>query len=121
MTIKKADVGKEIANQFIAGLESLLSTAKAGGVKAVKQKHTLRSIPLEMFVLPKTTVRDIVEARTSLGVSQPVFAAILGVAPQSVKAWEQGTKKPPGTVRRLIDEMRRNPQYWLKRFDLVGA
>jgi len=66
-------------------------------------------ISLKKFELPPVTVRGIIKVRDSLGVSQPVFAKILGVSPQSVKAWEQGSKLPPGTVRRLIDEMKRNP------------
>lgn len=45
-----------------------------------------------------------------LGVSQPLFARILGVSPAAVKAWEQGNKKPSGTARRLMQLFERDPQ-----------
>jgi len=118
VTTKKKAAGAAIAEEFIAGFKSLVATAKAGGLEAVKRKHTIRSVPSKKFELPPVTVRGIIEVRDSLGVSQPIFAKILGVSPQSVKAWEQGSKSPPGTVRRLIDEMKRNPGYWRERFAL---
>lgn len=36
-------------------------------------------------------------------VSQPIFATILNVSPETVRAWEQGQKSPGGSARRLLE------------------
>ena len=48
-----------------------------------------------------------------LRVSQPIFARMLGVSPSTVKAWEQGTKRPNGPARRLLQIVSRNPSEFL--------
>ncbi len=40
--------------------------------------------------------------RKKFDISQPVFAAYLNVSPATVKAWEQGAKKPSGASLRLL-------------------
>lgn len=55
--------------------------------------------------------------KNKLNVSQPVFALYLGVASGSVKAWEQGQKKPGASARRLMDLLAREPDLilgWIK-------
>ena len=108
----------QIEASFIAGLEELLVSATAGGLKALRAKHTLRSTAGKPFELPLITSEAVVAARESLGVSQTVFAMILGVSSQSVRAWEQGTKPPSGAARRLIGEIHATPEHWKKRFGL---
>ena len=106
---------------FIAGMEQLIATAEEGGLELVKARHGLRTIPPGPFELPAITSKEVVAARESLGVSQTVFAKILGASPQSVRAWEQGTKPPSGVARRLIGEIRTSPDYWRSRFGLGTA
>jgi putative transcriptional regulator len=60
---------------------------------------------LDALCLPplKTyTADDIRRIRHTARVSQAVFAHILGVGPITVQKWEQGTKKPGGASRRLL-------------------
>lgn len=45
-----------------------------------------------------------------IGVSQPVFASVLGVRPQTVKAWEQGLNEPSDMAKRLLEIIATNPQ-----------
>ena len=52
----------------------------------------------------------------TLGVSQSVFAGLLGVSPKLVEAWESGRNTPDGPVRRLIELIERNPRTFLKRY-----
>jgi putative transcriptional regulator len=47
--------------------------------------------------------RRIKAMRTRLDISQPVFAAYLNVSPSTVKAWEQGLKRPAGASLKLLD------------------
>ncbi|MBU0506633.1 MAG: transcriptional regulator [bacterium] len=47
--------------------------------------------------------KQIIDLRKNVfKVSQPVFAALLNVKPSTVKAWEQGLKKPSSAAMRLL-------------------
>jgi putative transcriptional regulator len=48
------------------------------------------------------TAEDVQRIRHAVRVSQDVFAHILGVGAATVQKWEQGTKKPNGAARRLL-------------------
>lgn len=55
------------------------------------------------------------QTRSMLGASQGVFAQFLGVSRKAVQDWEQGATPPHGSACRLMDEIRRDPKYWLNR------
>lgn len=59
---------------------------------------------------PEYDSSRIIGLREGLGVSQPVFADIVGVKPITVKAWEQGNKVPSGAARRLLQVLETQPQ-----------
>jgi putative transcriptional regulator len=61
------------------------------------------------------------ETRRILGASQAIFAQFLGVSPSAVQDWEQGAKPPKGSARRLMDEIRQNPDYWLRRLQELST
>jgi len=98
-------------------MESLLATMKAGGLAAVDKKVTIRKVRVARFEVPPLGKREVVAIRASLGVSQPVFAALIGVSAALVRAWEQGTKLPAGVALRFLAEVRRNPEYWKARVE----
>jgi DNA-binding XRE family transcriptional regulator len=51
--------------------------------------------------------------RLSLGISQPVFAELIGVSGILVQSWERGVRKPSPLARRLLDTISRDPGGWL--------
>jgi len=53
---------------------------------------------------------------TTLGVSQAVFARLLGVSPKLVEAWESGRNAPAGPVCRLFELIERDPRAFLRRY-----
>lgn len=108
---KHSPVGRLI----IEGLDELIETLEAGGMAAVEKKFTVRRVKVTRFDVPSLKKADIVAIRASLGVSQPVFASLLGVSPALVKGWEQGLRKPSGIALRFLAEIRRNPKYWKGR------
>jgi DNA-binding transcriptional regulator YiaG len=62
------------------------------------------------------------QTRELLDCSQVVFGRLLGVSTQTVRSWEQGRNLPHPVARRLMDEIRRNPDYWRGRLrELVEA
>ncbi len=119
MKTKQKDMAKQIGAEMIAGMEQLLATLQAGGQKAVDEKYGIPPPPGVAVPVPSAGKKDVKAARQALGVSQPVFALILGASVQAVRAWEQGTKPPSGVARRLIGEIRHDPAYWRKRFGLA--
>lgn len=56
--------------------------------------------------------------RRQLGVPQRVFAVMLGVSVNTVRAWEQGCKTPSPMARRFLDKVMDDPEAsldWLRR------
>jgi len=58
------------------------------------------------------TPKDVRKLRQTLGVSQPLFARLMGVSTVLVQSWEQGQRTPSPMARRLLDEVRRDPHRW---------
>jgi DNA-binding transcriptional regulator YiaG len=56
-------------------------------------------------------VRDV---REKLGVSQAVFARLVGVSDVLVRSWERGSRTPAEVARRLLDRMRERPAEFAK-------
>jgi putative transcriptional regulator len=54
-----------------------------------------------------------------LNVSQAIFAKILNVSVQAVRAWEQGDKTPKGTTTRLLQIIEKDPTYFIKSISEV--
>lgn len=110
---------KSVGELIAAGLEEFaeeLQRDKAG----VSKKFTCHKITLDLH--PTTygpeTVR---QTRQLMGSSQAVFAQFLGVATNTVRAWEQGINQPSDTAARLMDEIRHDPNYWRKRMAEVAV
>ena len=65
--------------------------------------------------------REVRRVRHKLGVSQPVFAQLLGVSTILEQSWEQGRRIPSLMARRLLDEIDRAPQRWISVLQPVQA
>ncbi len=57
---------------------------------------------------------EIVAIRKSLGMSQAVFASVIGVTPASVMNWEYGRRTPSGPVCRLLRIAAKTPEVLLE-------
>jgi len=102
---KKRNIGDEI----IADLKELHAVLRAK--VPLREKYTVRTVravpePLEYSAL------DVKQTRELVGVSQPVFARMLGVSSALVRSWECGQRKPAPIARRLLDLIRANPSNW---------
>lgn len=94
-------------NKYFENLKEGLDAA----VQFERGKLDLKTTKLAIPDLPPKLSKKSIKALREdiLGVSQPLFARILGVSPAAVKAWEQGIKKPSGTARRLMQLFESNP------------
>lgn len=110
--MRKASVGERI----LARLKGFDEALKNG--EAIADKFTCRRVVLDLPPTPYDP--DLVkETRKILGASQAMFAQFLGVSVKTVRSWEQGINVPNDMACRFMDEIRRNPKYWLERF--LGA
>jgi putative transcriptional regulator len=80
----------------------------------ISKRFTCRTIRLNLSDKPYSA-KLVKKTRETLGVSQAIFAQFLGVSASAVQDWEQGAKHPHGSARRLMDEIRDNPEYWRRR------
>lgn len=88
---------------------SRLDSPAAFASDADTPKLTMRQLK-EMA--PAITPRpvDVATVRKRLGVSQPVFARMFGLAVGTIRDWEQGRSQPDGPARVLLHVIDREPQ-----------
>jgi putative transcriptional regulator len=110
----KKKTGSPIIAEMIRDMQVLVATLEAGGMAAVEKKFRVTRLQ-PPAAPPAFDAKGVQAVRAELRASQPLFAALLGVSPATVRAWEQGQKKPSGMARRFLDEIRRDPDYWRKR------
>jgi putative transcriptional regulator len=103
---------KSVGNRITSRLKNFVESVERGD--DVLQRFTCRTIRLQLE--PQEYNPGLVkQTREILGASQAIFAQFLGVSASAVQDWEQGEKPPKGSACRLMDEIRRDPEYWLKR------
>jgi putative transcriptional regulator len=101
-------IGQELVSRLARFAESLQKAEK------IEDRFTCRTVHLN--VGPRKYSPQLVkQARRQLRASQRVFASFLGVSVSTVRDWEQGLKPPGGAACRIMDEIRRDPDYWLAR------
>jgi putative transcriptional regulator len=105
--------GKTFGEVLVSGFREF-ADALEENPRSISKKFTCHRIRLNLrptnynAKLVKTT-------RAVLGASQAIFAQFLGVSVQTVRAWEQGINIPQDAACRLMDEIRRDPDYWQRR------
>jgi DNA-binding transcriptional regulator YiaG len=107
--------GSRVGDRIIEGLTELRDALRSGEPleRRFKVRH-VRPLPAPNAYGPGQ-VRD---TRDALGVSQAVFAQVLGVSTSLVQSWEQGFRKPSKMACRLLDEINRSREHWQR---LVSA
>lgn len=86
---------------IIQGLEEALEHAKG--------QRELRASSLNILPLREFAPAEIRDIRVKLGLTQVIFAEVMGVSPKTVEAWEAGRNKPEGPARRILAIAQRNP------------
>jgi DNA-binding transcriptional regulator YiaG len=85
--------------------------------KAIKDQVPLeKRFPVRTVSIPepaKYSPAAVRKLRDHLGMSQAVFAELLGVSRIWVQGWERGVRQPSALARRLMDTIRANPASWL--------
>ena len=99
---KKIEEKNEFFESLRTGLEAAIEHAK--GARKDLRTTTLPLPPKEL------SAKEIAHLRSSLNVSQAVFARYLNISPKTVQSWEQGHGKPNGASLKLLSIARKNPK-----------
>lgn len=81
-------------DDLMTGLNEAVAVER-GELKGRKTTYEIQ--PVKKY--NNTQIRQI---RTSVGMTQVLFADYMGVSSKTVEAWEKGTNHPTGTACRLI-------------------
>lgn len=89
--------------------EELLESVREGGAILRNELE-----PARAFVFDEPDVRSL---REKHGLSQPKFAALMGISVGTLRNWEQGRRQPEGSARVLLRVVERHPE---AVFEVVG-
>jgi putative transcriptional regulator len=98
----------------ISGALTELRDALRSRTPLERSKYTVRQI--DVSPPPQLGPEEVRKTREALGVSQPVFAELLGASTSTIRSWEQGQKAPSPMARRLLSLIASDPTYWRSRF-----
>jgi DNA-binding transcriptional regulator YiaG len=88
---------KRMADGLLTGLKQAVQM-ESGRIKGRSQQVKLAK------PAPNWSSSAIKKLRTqTFEMSQPIFAALINVKPATVRAWEQGQRKPDGATSRLLE------------------
>jgi putative transcriptional regulator len=97
----------KMGQDIIEGLQELLDYSEG--------KIDLRTSRLSVAPVCETiSVEEIKDTREKLGMSQGVFAIVMGVSTKTVQSWETGRYMPDGAARRLITLLQSDPEIPVK-------
>ncbi|HBL26411.1 MAG TPA: transcriptional regulator [Acidobacteria bacterium] len=89
--------------------EELFASVREGGEILRGERSAARS-----FRFDEPDIRGI---REKHGLSQPGFAAMMGISVGTLRNWEQGRRKPEGSARVLLEVVEMHPE---AVFDVVA-
>lgn len=95
--------------EIVASLTEALEVERAGIPLASRFTVRTADLPDQPGAYDEARVRA---TRDKIGVSQAIFAHLLGVSATLVWAWEKGQRRPAMWARRLLDEVNRDPRHW---------
>lgn len=98
---------------IIGGAKDALAHKRGelAGVTTTRGKVTIRKV--DVVPPPEFGEEEIQRVRERLGVSQTVFARLLGASAATVRAWERGARRPSDMARRLLELMEREPEVFV--------
>jgi len=89
-----------------------LANAMQEAVEHSEGKIDLRTSQFNISpVCEEIRPETIKKIREKLGMSQGVFAVVVGVSKKTVESWESGRYMPDGAARRLIMVMQQDPSF----------
>jgi DNA-binding transcriptional regulator YiaG len=99
-----------VGQRMIRGAREALAHKRGAlaGARVTRARVTVRGV--EVVPPQQYSERDIQRVRERLGLSQTVFANLLGASVSTVRAWERGAREPSEMARRLLEVVERQPE-----------
>jgi DNA-binding transcriptional regulator YiaG len=88
-------------------------TEVRGGLRGRPGKLTMKTVVIAEP--PRFNAMMVHQFRDRLGLSQGLFAELLGVSRKLVEAWEAGTRKPSPMACRMMEAIGRDPSVYVRR------
>ncbi len=82
-------------------------------------KINVKTKKISIEPLPEMTAKEIKDVRKQSGLTQSVFAAVIGVSVKTVEAWEAGTNHPSGSAKRILSIIQADPEF-IEKYHLVN-
>lgn len=82
-------------------------------------KITARTKTISISPLPEYDAHEIKNIRKAMGMTQALFAGVMGVSPKTVEAWESGRNTPNGPAKRILSMLQKDPTL-PQRMQIVG-
>lgn len=101
-----------IADEIVQGLTEFAEALEAG--TDLGERFTCHRVVLDLRPEPYSAEK-VKATRKILRASQTLFAKFLGASVKTVRHWEQGLTEPNKMACRFMDEIRRDPDYYLRR------
>lgn len=105
--------------RVVASIEAVTEALRKGGMAEVERRFTVRRVRAPFPRVPADPAA-VAAVRAAVGASQAAFAALLGVSPNTVRAWEQGVNPPSGMAARFLAEIQADPEYWKRKLSAAG-
>ncbi len=100
-------LGERLIGEFTEFRDALRSR------QPIERKYTVKTVELDLR--PKEYDAESIRVlRLHLGVSQAIFARILGISADLVAAWEQGHRMPTQMACRLLELVERDKRKWIQ-------
>ena len=93
---------RTIAGEILDGLNEAVRFERGEKTGAIFKAAPISAGMARVDPAPEFSRERIAALRAKLGLTQPVFAGVLNVSPETVKAWEQGKSPPLGAAKRLL-------------------
>jgi putative transcriptional regulator len=107
----KTKKSRRAVEDVLHGLRELASMVEQG----IRPEERFTVHTVEIPEPAKYNAKAVQSLRQKLGVSQAIFAKMLGVSTILVQSWERGVREPSPLARRLLDTIRDDPGRWLGR------
>lgn len=99
--------GTRAGRELIAGLREALRAAQTGDYSKMIVREVEIADPREYGPA------EVKALRAKLGVTQGIFARLMGVSPELVAHWEYDIRTPAPLARRLMDKINEDPAQYL--------
>ena len=97
--------------EIIEDLTCLRDALRSG--QPIGKMFTVRTVELQLQPHP-FDAEAVKRTRDALGVSQALFARLLGVSTDTVQSWEQGLREPCSMACRLLELIGSHQEHWLQ-------